>query len=397
MHPIACLQCIVLATGVAADPPPEPPNPALAMAREVVPKTMASRQSEHFVLLTDADLASADVVLKTLESAYRNFHAGCESYGVRPGPIPHRLVAVLFRDQADYQRFNQRFSPDIPEWVVGFYDPRADRLVMFDHLSRSDVQKGLVEIAKNRARLEREVAASGIGPAQTGKAGNTVDQARMLVDRDRQRLESDARDGFIATVAHEATHGLCFGTGVQSRTAGYPFWLSEGLATNNEPQRADERDFGFRSVNPSRRQAFEEAIRESRMPSLAELVMYSGAPAEDERGEVGRLYAAACFFTKWLARERPTELRLYLASLRDGSWSDAASRMERFEAIFGPVDALERSWMRDEARAWTALMATPAGDRLRAFERTAVRAAALSEGAAGEPAADAKPASPPGK
>ncbi|MFM7806646.1 MAG: hypothetical protein ACKPEA_01795 [Planctomycetota bacterium] len=129
---LALALCIAPAIA-GGDPAPVPPaNEPLAMARASLPAGTPSRESEHFVLLTDSELASADTVLETLEAAYRAFQRACASIGVRPEPLPHKLVAVLFREQIDYERFNQRFKPGMPAWTAGYYDPMADRLVMYD-------------------------------------------------------------------------------------------------------------------------------------------------------------------------------------------------------------------------------------------------------------------------
>lgn len=394
---LALLACVASAAaqGDAASAPP--PNPALALARAALPPATPSRETEHFVLLTDADLASADTVLETLEAAHRAFRKACASIGVTPAPLPHKLVAVLFRDQVDYQRFNQRHKPGMPDWTAGYYDPVTDRLVMYDQISQANVQKALAAVERNRLQLEREVADRGITPAQTGRPGNGVDQARMQLDRNVERIVTDVRNAFLSTVAHEATHGLFFDTGVQLRSVDYPFWISEGLATNLEPTFAKDRDFGFHRDNPRRRDAFQDAVRGGQLARLSELVLCDAAPIEDARGEVGRLYAQACMFTKWLARERPTELRLYLDELRQGAWSDRDSRLARFEAIFGPVESLERSWLRAEAREWTGLMASPIGTRLQAFDRRPVRAEASSDTSPAQAAESSTAVSPSGR
>lgn len=386
---LALLAC--LASAAAADDavPPPAANEPLAMARAALPTGTPSRESPHFVLLTDSELTSADLVLEMLEAAYKSFQKSCRALGVEPRPLAHKIVAVLFRDHADYRRFNDRFKPEVPDWTVGYYDPMSDRLVMFDLLSQPDVQQALVQARRNGQRFEREVAAANIPPSATGATVDRINQVRGQIDQGRQRIEADARNAFMSTIAHEAAHGLFFSSAVQSRSAGYPFWISEGLATNFEPSHARDFDLGFHRENPARRQVFEDAARKDQLPRLADLVASDAAPAEDARGEVGRLYAASCIFTKWLARERPTELRLYLESLRDGSWADRASRMDRFERIFGPVDALERSWYRSDARAWQEMLTTPAGRMVRDFDRPVIKVPESSP-----PASPPTPAAP---
>jgi hypothetical protein len=46
-----------------------------------------------------------------------------------------------------------------------------------------------------------------------------------------------------------------------------------------------------------------------------------------------------------------------------------SKREENFEAIFGPIDSLERVWLRAEGRKWPGLAATPWGKRLNEFDQ----------------------------
>jgi hypothetical protein len=71
----------------------------------------------------------------------------------------------------------------------------------------------------------------------------------------------------------------------------------------------------------------------------------------------------------WLARSRPTELRRYLEALKQGAYAMPSKREENFEAIFGPIDSLERVWLRAEGRKWPGLAATPWGKRLNEFDQ----------------------------
>jgi hypothetical protein len=57
-----------------------------------------------------------------------------------------------------------------------------------------------------------------------------------------------------------------------------------------------------------------------------------------------------------------------------------------FEAVFGPIDAVERVWLRHEAQAWPEFWETEWGRRLKAFDRRRPVDAAGAQ----------SPASPPG-
>ena len=50
----------------------------------------------------------------------------------------------------------------------------------------------------------------------------------------------------MATIVHEATHQLAYNSGLQTRYAGNPFWVSEGIAAFRTPGPAQSR--GWRGI-----------------------------------------------------------------------------------------------------------------------------------------------------
>ena len=80
--------------------------------------------------------------------------------------------------------------------------------------------------------------------------------------------------------------------------------------------------------------------------------------------DVGYFYAQAYALTNWMLRERPTELRLYLEALLDGSFADTKSRKAEFELIFGPMPRIERNWVRYEGRREKDFLLSPYGKRV---------------------------------
>ena len=142
-----------------------------------------------------------------------------------------------------------------------------------------------------------------------------------------------------------------------------------------------------------------EAVAGDRLIPLRVLVSkdrYVSGNSSPE-GELKDFYGQSCVFTMWLARSRPTELRLYLEALKSGAYAVPSKREERFEAIFGPIESLERVWLRAEGRAWPGLAATPWGKRLADFDQgTAPAAPAPADASAPAPAAQPPAAPAPG-
>lgn len=122
------------------------------------------------------------------------------------------------------------------------------------------------------------------------------------------------------------------------------------MATNFETERTDIQ-FGYQVDNWRRRDSFKLACdKDIIIPLQILLTQDRFADGTNSNEAAGYFYAQAYVLTNWLLRERPTELKLYLESLRDGSFAVAQDRQKNFEAIFGPVARLERNWVRYEGR-----------------------------------------------
>jgi hypothetical protein len=338
----------------------------LAATQALVPK-MQLTETDHFVLLSDAPQESTRSIAGLLEGTFRAFQQNCLRLGVRPEPLKHKLVAVMFREKGDYSVFARTRDGMEQTWAAGYYNPGADRLVLFDGLSDEKVQKALGQLQAQNLRVQREAAAAGVQPLDAGGAGGQVARAQREIDAQRRRIAATANAGFLGTVSHEAAHQLFFHCDVQRRGMPYPLWLAEGIATAFEAENASDRDLGFQSANPGRQQTFREAMREDRLVPLQALVMADGMPTDGADAAIRDFYAQAWAFTAWLARNRTREFTQYLEALRSGAFSLPTRRVEMFESIFGPIDSVERCWLRDEVRQEPGLAETPWGRKLADF------------------------------
>lgn len=340
----------------------------LRQTRTLLP-AMQPTETEHYVLLTDAPVESARQVASLLEATWRSFQRTCAMLGLKPAPLRHKLVAVLFREKGDYARFATTQDGMNRAWAAGYYSPGIDRLVMFDAISDEGVQKALAELQIESRRVQKQAALSG-GPLDAGPVGAQAASIQRQIDAQKQRIVGEARDGFLGTVSHEAAHQLLFHTGVQRRDVPYPLWLAEGLATCFEGTDRDRREMGFQFDNPRRQEAMRDAMRADRLVPLKVLVMTDRMPGGEDEQAVRDFYAQACTFTTWLARQRPTELRKYLDTLRDGSFAMPTGRTPAFEQVFGACDSVERSWLRSEIRQSASLGESAPGRRVQSFDRT---------------------------
>jgi hypothetical protein len=388
-----------LALPARADEAPPPPQPlpvesdSLAKARGLVPG-FRQEEHEHFVLLTDAPAESVQKVAVILEDTHDDFHANCRRLALKPAPLRHKLVGILFRDKAAFAAFRQANGQGAAGWAGGYYEPGADRLVIYDTYGSPEVQQALKKARQTERKIERQAPA---------------DRRNQLLQENRERVNRmviDAELDFYRKVAHEAAHQLFCHTGIQKPGVMYPRWLAEGLATAFEIDEMGDDTVGFFARNEDRRDDYQEAIVGDRLIPLRVLLtrdlMEMGAADGKAADMQSVFYAQAHVFTVWLATARASEFRLYLEALRDGTFAVPSRREPVFESIFGPISVLERVWLRAEARAWPKLMDTTHGRRLREFEAQAPRpaeAAPAQPDAAGDggdkPAGTPPPASTP--
>lgn len=197
------------------------------------------------------------------------------------------LVAIVFRDKAEYfQRAAASGTPMHPN-TLGHYDPSSNRVFLFDETA---------------------------GKSKANWSENAI------------------------TIIHEATHQTAFNVGVHRRFAAEPRWLVEGLATMFEAPGVWSARYDHTQadrVNRGRLDGFHKYVAGRRQPgSLAMLLTTDDAFRSDPDGA----YAEAWALTFYLCETQP---KLYAAYLEKTAqrpvFSDypAGERIADFQAIFG--------------------------------------------------------------
>jgi hypothetical protein len=111
------------------------------------------------------------------------------------------LVAVIFANRQQYAAYVQRELGISAGAPVAYYNLETNRVTMFD--LTADQQTGAKPIHS---------------------------------ERDIDRILRDPRSiPMVTTIIHEGTHQLMFNSGLQTRLADTPLWLSEGVAMFFEP------------------------------------------------------------------------------------------------------------------------------------------------------------------
>jgi hypothetical protein len=291
-------------------------------------------QTERFVLLSDADTAVTQQHARWVERACEEFQRFVDRCDLRPLPLEHKLVCVLFEDYAEYQAFARSHDGMVNPAFSGYYSPRNDRVVFSlqpQHAVDSENQRG----------------SKTSGKSILGFDGSKAQGARDACADDSCGVESAAK------CVHETIHQLMFHTRIMTPDVQYPLWICEGLSTAFETDSPDEA-FGPDCSYAPRREAFSELLDQDHLIPVSELVTLTQIPNDRPR-MLRAVYHQSYALVTWLVRERPADLRDYLAAmLREPAGKLSAARhAELFEHAFGGATGLEREWLMDErSRAW---------------------------------------------
>jgi hypothetical protein len=331
-----------------------PDSDCHAKARRLLGKQFVEYQSRRYIVLSDAEPSLARSQLSLLERAHHQFHRFATSVGLRPLPLRHKLVCVLFDSEAEYRAFGERNDDVRDDRITGYYSPRHDWIVFFDTRAWPQIVEARARIEAMKTEIrelgERARQAAGAGRAsEAGALRNSVQQSQRNLEEYARRVDQITARESVATVVHEATHQLLFHTGVQSRRVRYPLWICEGLATCFETD-LPHQAFGPDREYAPRRQRFLELLKADQLLPLRELLAIDQARNQRTTDAV---YQQGYALVRWMYRTRRNELCQYLTSLAAEPARDltAQRHVELFEQTFGNAEAIERAWLRFERAA----------------------------------------------
>ena len=307
--------------------PPALKSSVYTKTHKLLPARFLDYETKQFVVISDAAPGWSRQQALLLDRTYHQFNRFTKRLGIRPGPLRHKLVCVMFQQHSDYRRFAEANDGVTAEWISGYYSPKNDRIVFYNIETNPDFAEALRVSAD---RLTR----SGEGHAPAG----------------RSRLRDEYQKAATATVVHEAVHQLAFHTRIQSPQIQNPLWLSEGLATAFETDRPGM-SFGPDHEYDLREEQFRELLEDGKLIALRDLVTYSYMP-DNSDDTIAAVYHQSYALVRWMSRFRRPELRRFMIDLR----SETPGRPTRqrhlnlFEKAFGDVDRLERAWLRFEGQ-----------------------------------------------
>jgi hypothetical protein len=278
--------------------------------------------TEHFCIIHDAQAEFVSGTGKTLEQAYKRFYGAFSRAGFHLARPTERLVWICFPQQGDFNKYAVQAEGMDLSWLDGYYSTLTNRVAV--------VQPNTMQLASDPTDGASTSSVRTTLVANAGQSGEVLPMSSGGSGLDRPRL------------THELAHQLAFNSGLQNRGVMYPFWVSEGLATNFEFDSAT--GVGFEGSSIARRKCLAQAHAAGELMPLWQFIVQTSAPADISRSR--RCYAQAWAFFRYLLTEHSAALRIYLhrvAALPPGPRGAATLRREFIEA-FGSLESLEGSW-----------------------------------------------------
>ncbi len=239
--------------------------------------------TSHYVVVSPS--GSGGQWADRFEQLYKRFNHYFRVRGFTTQEPPYPLVAIVYRDQAEYYRAAAAGGTPLQPGTLGHFDPKSNRVFLFD------------------------VTSEGADWSHNAD-----------------------------TIIHEATHQTAYNTGIHKRFAVEPQWVVEGLATMFEAPGVWNAQYDKTQsdrINRGRLKSFQEYASNRRRPgALAELV----AGDQRFRSDVDGAYAEAWAFSFYLSETQPRLYATYLAKTAErplfGDYP-ASERMADFQQVFG--------------------------------------------------------------
>lgn len=307
--------------------------------------------TEHFLVIYNTDKAWALSRAVVLEKTHDAFYQSYRSAGMRPLPLAFRPVCVLFDTHEQFGQYARDIDRMNMDWSGGYYSVRTNRVAFFN----DQTNPAFKEVTERIAKLDAEVAEllQLIKDAQRDRNTALITQFRQELDAKqkelrfyRNRHKAVAQLNDTAKTTHEAVHQLAFNSGVQVRGVMYPFWLSEGLATNFETTEATAR-FGPHSDNPARRQILVDAREQQKLMPLGDFIVMTALPEDPDIDAATVHYAQAWGLYQYLFKYHRRELGDYHALLaaRPAGRRDEGQLRQEFIDTFGSIAQVESKWL----------------------------------------------------
>lgn len=353
-HRAAAEQLRTLHRGRSVDPPAD--EAAVRETMALLGRGFTRIETEHFVVLSDADNVWTRTKADLLERTLDQFHRAMRHMGLESVPPEHKLLCVLINDHAAYVAFARTHDGVEGAWVSGYYASLGNRVVFYNDATGPafiDAQEQLDGL-RDRAEEAQRLADEARRQRQGQLADRLRTEARRYMthaDGERLRLADQAAIASLAKTTHEAAHLVAFNCGLQSRAHQYPFWLSEGFATNFEAI-SPRAPFGPDRPVAHRLEAFAAAIQANQLIPLERFIPMTSLAGELSADQARQAYAQAYALFRYLYRYERAALAAFFRDLQaqPAGNADPVAVLTLFQRRFGELRALERRWLDEQAQ-----------------------------------------------
>lgn len=297
------------------------PLPREALARQMLrelPPGFETYSTHHYLICYNTSREYAAWCGALFERLYKGFTNYWTRKGMKLQEPEFPLVAVVFNSAQAYAQYSEKELGKAGGSIVGYYSLRTNRITMYD-LTGADSLR-----------------------APGDRRGSSAQINLMLSRPEVEQL--------VATIIHEATHQIAFNSGLQTRFADIPLWVSEGLAVYFETPDLQSSK-GWRTigaVNANRLARFREYLPQRPSGSLTSLVM-DDKRIRDTRTALDA-YAEAWALNYYLLHHHSRKYLAYLEQLSTKKplvWDKPTDRLQEFRAAFGDdLEALDADFVR---------------------------------------------------
>ena len=270
-----------------------------------LPAGFRVHSTKHYLICYNTSPAYAEWVGGLYERLFAAFYNYWQRRKVELREPEFPLVALVFDSRSSYAEYARHELGSATGSIIGYYSLKSNQVNMYD-------LTGIEELKFS---------------------GDRSSSARI-----NAILSQPAAERTVATIVHEATHQIAFNSGLQTRYADIPFWVSEGIAIYFEtPDLASVR--GWRNIGGVNRVNllnFRKSLKGRPQEALARLI------SDDKRfrdpKSAADAYAEAWALNYFLLRTHEKEYVEYTKELSQLSplvEEGAEFRLAMFKKHFG--------------------------------------------------------------
>jgi hypothetical protein len=269
--------------------------------REEVGPDFEIVQTRHYVIASKASREYAQWCGDLFERLLGAFLEHWKTAGLPLTEPQWTLPAIIFAGEADFKEYATADAGAFGGESKGYYSIKTNRIVLYDLTAGKGKKR-----ATTATEIKRRAAAASFN---------------------------------MSTVVHEATHQIAFNSGMHTRLADNPLWLTEGMAMYFETPDL-EGTHGWKTIgeiNRPRLNRFLDFARKRRKKdSLSTLI--SGVDRFIDAHKAQDAYAESWALTYFLNEKHREQYVAYLERLAKKQpmiWDEPEARETEFQAAFG--------------------------------------------------------------